>query len=130
MKNKLTDITMEEVVELNKNGANITIIPTQEPMEWELRFPLSTFHGETKHQLIDLIAELIKQAEERGYDKGFDAGGQTKGGTGRIMYQRGQEEYKQFILNLLDGVEEADKAMNNKGGGTLAIRHAINSRII
>lgn len=39
------------------------------------------------------------------------------------------DEYKQFVLNILDGVDIADQQMGNKGGGTLAIRHALNSRI-
>lgn len=37
----------------------------------------------------------IEEARKEGYEKGFDAGGQTKGGTGRIMYQRGLEQGKQ-----------------------------------
>lgn len=40
------------------------------------------------------------------------------------------EEERQFILNVLDGIDEADRQMNNTGGGTLAIRHALQSRII
>jgi hypothetical protein len=45
-------------------------------------------------------------------------------------YKKALEEYKQFILNVLDGVDTADELMGNKGGGTKAIRHAIESRII
>jgi hypothetical protein len=52
----------------------------------------------------------------------------------RKMYQMGFEagqlEYKQFILNVLKGIDIADKQMGNKGGGTKAIRLAIKSRII
>ena len=39
-------------------------------------------------------------------------------------------EYKQFILNVLDGIDIADKEMGNQKGGTKAIRLAIESRII
>ena len=39
-------------------------------------------------------------------------------------------EERQFVLNILDGIDVADKETGNKGGGTLAIRHALNSRII
>lgn len=45
-------------------------------------------------------------------------------------YKRGQQEERQFILNILDGIDIADKEMGNKGGGTKAIRHALQSRII
>lgn len=58
----------------------------------------------------------IEEARKEGYEKGFDAGGQTKGGTGRIMYQRGLEQGRQEekarinetierIENLIDNVE-------------------------
>lgn len=39
-------------------------------------------------------------------------------------------EYKQFILNVLDGIDEADKQIGNIGGGTKAIRLAINNRAV
>lgn len=45
-------------------------------------------------------------------------------------YKRGQQQERQFILNILDGIDIADKEMGNKGGGTKAIRHALQSRII
>lgn len=45
-------------------------------------------------------------------------------------YELGQEEYKQFILNILDGIDIADKELGNAGGGTKAIRFAIQSKII
>lgn len=80
------------------------------------------------------LLKLISHQKQLSYYEGFDAGGQTKGGTGRIMYQRGfekgQADYKQFILNILDGIDEADRQMGNKGGGTKAIRLALNSRMI
>ena len=40
-----------------------------------------------------------------------------------------QEEYKQFILNVLEGIDIADEMEGNSGGGTKAIRLAIKSRI-
>lgn len=40
------------------------------------------------------------------------------------------ENERQFILNVLDGVDEADRQMGNIEGGTLAIRHALKSRTI
>ena len=47
-------------------------------------FPLDKFFPEN---IKSFIAEKIAEA----YNKGFDAGGQTKGGTGRIMYEIGLE---------------------------------------
>jgi hypothetical protein len=40
------------------------------------------------------------------------------------------EEERKFILNVLDGIDLADEQMGNKGGGTKAIRFALQSRII
>jgi len=42
-----------------------------------------------------------------------------------LSKKEGQEEYKQFILNILDGIDIADGECNTK-----AIRLAINSRVI
>lgn len=36
---------------------------------------------------------------------------------------------KSFLLNVLDGIDIADEQMGNKGGGTKAIRFALQSRI-
>ena len=41
-----------------------------------------------------------------------------------------REEERQFILNILDGQDIADKQIGNKMGGTLAIREALKARII
>lgn len=42
----------------------------------------------------------------------------------------GAREERQFILNVLDGIDQADKEMGNTGGGTKAIRFALKSRFI
>jgi len=39
------------------------------------------------------------------------------------------ETERQFILNVLDGIDIADEEMGNKGGGTKAIRLALQSRV-
>lgn len=44
-------------------------------------------------------------------------------------FQRGAEKERQFILNILGGVDRADEQMGIIGG-TKAIRHALQSRII
>ena len=46
------------------------------------------------------------------------------------IFQQGQQEERQFILNILDGVDIADEQMENPTGGTKAIRHALKNRII
>lgn len=50
-----------------------------------------------------------------------------------LAYQSGREEMKkeerQFILNVLDGIDIADEQMGNKTGGTKAIRQALQSRV-
>ncbi len=45
-------------------------------------------------------------------------------------YELGQQIERQFTLNILDGIDITDKEMGNKGGGTLAIRHALKNRHI
>jgi hypothetical protein len=44
--------------------------------------------------------------------------------------QEAVDEYKQFVLNVLDGVDIADEQMGNTYGGTKAIRHALQSRTL
>lgn len=43
-------------------------------------------------------------------------------------HNKALEEERQFILNVLDGIDEADRQMGNTGGGTEAIRLALKSR--
>ena len=47
-----------------------------------------------------------------------------------LGYIQGSKDERQFILNILDGIDGADRQMKNKGGGTKAIRLALKSRII
>lgn len=42
--------------------------------------------------------------------------------------EEGRSEERQFILNTLNGIDVADEQMQNKGGGTKAIRLALASR--
>lgn len=44
--------------------------------------------------------------------------------------ERAVAEERQFTLNVLEGVDIADKQTGNKGGGTEAIRLALQSRYI
>lgn len=43
---------------------------------------------------------------------------------------RGASLEQQFIMNVLDGIDIADEQMNNKNGGTKAIRFALQSRTL
>ncbi len=45
-------------------------------------------------------------------------------------HREGQREERQFIFNVLDGIDIADKQAGNEGGGTKAIRFALASRHI
>ena len=46
------------------------------------------------------------------------------------VIERAVAAERQFILNILDGIDIADEEMGNNGGGTKAIRLALKSRII
>ena len=48
----------------------------------------------------------------------------------RKSFKEGQEVERQFILNILDGIDIADKEIGLTGGGTKAIRFALKNRII
>jgi len=85
-----------------------------EDTEWEKEFYkrfnadyAESGRDETMEDAIDFIKNLLSKAR-----------------------QEGQQEERQFILNILDGIDEADRQMQNEGGGTKAIRMALNVRII
>lgn len=40
------------------------------------------------------------------------------------------KEYKQFVSNILDGIDQADLETGNTEGGTKAIRLALSMRVI
>ena len=48
----------------------------------------------------------------------------------RKVEDEARREEHQFFVNILNGIDQADKEMGNKFGGTKAIRHALQSRII
>lgn len=64
--------------------------------------------------------EIPNPGSKEAFDKGFDMGGQTKGGTGRIMYEQGKQE---ILQSLLDEVEE--KKTWYSGEGNKPIREAL-----
>jgi len=63
----------------------------------------------------ELMCDWIEEALTTAYNKGVEDG---------------KLDERQFILNVLDGVDIADEQMGNSHGGTLAIRHALKNRII
>lgn len=91
------------------------MFPPQTP-EWEKLFDENVGYDEAengcewgKSELKGNIKIWLSQAKEEGR-------------------REGASEERQFILNILDGIDMADEQMGNKGGGTKAIRHALNSR--
>ncbi len=66
--------------------------------------------------------ERAKQEERKHFiDLGFEELTKAK--------QEGADEYRQFVLNVLNGIDVADAQMQNNGGGTKAIRFALAARI-
>ncbi len=57
-------------------------------------------------RVIDVVREVVHQAELEVW-----------------------ETERKFILNVLDGIDQADKEMGNESGGTKAIRFALQSRV-
>jgi len=43
--------------------------------------------------------------------------------------QEAIDQERQFMMNVLDGIDIADVQMQNEGGGTKAIRFALSSRV-
>lgn len=108
----------------------------------EKSFPIGKIHlvsigGEHFNlQCLDL-----KTLVEEYHEKGFNFGNKINIPTKRNLeiakqksYRKGAEDERQFILNILDGIDIADKETGNVGGGTKAIRLALQialqSRII
>jgi hypothetical protein len=54
----------------------------------------------------------------------------TKNGSElyQLGYSDGAREERQFILNVLDGIDAADEETGNTGGGTKAIRFVLSCR--
>lgn len=73
--------------------------------------------------------EQIAKAEERAMLRQRHYDEQLMRKADEEAYQRGREEERQFILNILDGVDIADKEMGATNT-TKAIRFALQSRIL
>lgn len=53
---------------MNKNKS-VSETPT-----WEEEYPLSTFYGETKRELVEFVQNKISEAEKEAYERGFAEG--------------------------------------------------------
>lgn len=77
----------------------------------------------------------IKEKLEDSLDKHFPKGQCKERGPALVMFADAMmiftehlRDEKEFILNVLEGIDIADKQMGNTGGGTAAIRLALKSR--
>lgn len=87
--------------------------------------------GDIESFIYDLIAKEKRKAFQEGYEQGKQAEREHWINQPANQHdERIREEERQFILNILDGIDMADEEMGNKGGGTKAIRLALKSRII
>ena len=96
-------------------GSSFVSLPPQEN-DWKEKFytefkSLLYEYPNTYEQILSFIKSLLALREQE-------------------AYERGQQEERKFILNILDGIDRADKEMGNKYGGTNAIRFALQSRFI
>lgn len=122
----------------NRTDENITLARKINEVIDFLSAPTTPSSGEVKHTDEELDSAMI-DAELR--DDFFTP---TTNGEGwehlkkdeavseliKHVETQAREEERQFILNILDGVDKADKEIGNKGGGTKAIRLALKNRII
>lgn len=83
-------------------------IKTEAP-KWEKNW--HTFVAKNHNKTIYVVSNLIKSFIS-------------------LTIAEAKEEERQFILNILDGIDLADKEMKNEGGSTKAIRFALKNRII
>lgn len=81
--------------------------------EWEMKLQevWRTFSNNNSALSYETIKDFIRQEKKASYDEGFDAGGQTKGGTGRIMYMIGMKDGRQEIK---DKIKEMIKEVNKE----------------
>jgi len=90
------------------------------PKEKELPYPNSGILG---------MGGNIKQFDETtGYNKAIREVHAKIPEIVALVEGEVREEERQFILNILDGIDIADEQMQNKSGGTKAIRLALASR--
>lgn len=102
--------------------------PHEQLKEWEKQFDLlfadedsrdfinDTVRTKVKHFIVALVQENISQALEK-KEREVDE-----------KWRSWHEQDRQFIENVLDGVDIADEQMGNTGGGTKAIRLALKFR--
>ena len=126
----------------NKYGKEYTEVTVPVTQEWKKEFRKvgdgSVRFIATRQEVEDFVESLLKEEREKAYDEGKRYGHdlginyanqipdeETKN---RIRNAILSEE-RQFILNILDGIDIADAQMGIVGG-TQAIRQALESRTI
>ena len=132
--------------ETRKEIMNIISPYMDKSLEWWCYFEdeKTVLREDCKHntQTLPLTKEYKLTKEEDEFDKVFDEmlafiniqtgvneRERIKSYIAKIK-TKAKEEERQFILNVLDGVDIADEQAGNKGGGTKAIRLALKSRMI
>lgn len=88
----------------------------------------------TNKRDVDLLVAKLKvefaSDREEAYNDGLCQGeGLTNENEYELGREAGKREEHQFFLNILDGIDIADKELGVEGG-TLAIRHALKSRYL
>lgn len=86
-------------------------------------------HEELRKIIMKELAEHFLQCYEKGELVSLILVDSKLTSLEEDAFRKGKEEYKQFVLNILDGIDIADKELNN-GCGTKAIRFALQSRLI
>ncbi len=110
-----------------RNAHEVIIAP------WEEEFDAAFFAGEIHKEIKDFIRTLIKTEREKAFHAGVESCESIHPEFNKVKdewVKEGAAEERQFILNVLDGIDIADKEMGNTHGGTKAIRLALQSRYI
>ena len=102
IENNMCPDTCRDCGAVLKDGTNEPINQEllKEELNWEEEFDemfvnkdeTVDYINHSANPIKNFIQSLLKEREDKAYFKGFDEGGKTKGGTGRIMYERGHEE--------------------------------------
>lgn len=85
--------------------------------EWENKFPLNTFHGETKNQIVSLIDTLLSEQETRHEDiirKSYDVICQLRQDNIDLI-----QNNKSELKDLIKTVEGMKKEMYSDGSGNM-----------
>lgn len=85
----------------------------KELRESVVKFYNATLHHRTMDEWTEFIESLLHSHTQEVVEKAQEA----------------IDQERQFVMNVLDGIDIADAQMQNEGGGTKAIRFALSSRV-